>query len=96
MNQAAQPPGAKPLHPPHFTDEVNGWAGKDLDLQIGPRKLSFTSETFILSFSLPHFHFHAVTAYDILRSRGVPSVSVITRVDCAQLDLGLRAPPRTG
>jgi len=53
-------------------DEVNGWAGKDLDLQIGPRRLSFTSETFILSFSLPHFHFHAVTAYDILRSRGVP------------------------
>ena len=51
-------------------DEVNGWAGKDLDLQIGPRRLSFTS--FILSFSLPHFHFHAVTAYDILRSRGVP------------------------
>jgi hypothetical protein len=53
-------------------DEVNGWAGKDLDLQIGPRGLAFTSETFILSFSLPHFHFHAVTAYDILRSRGVP------------------------
>src|SRR5690242_91113 len=25
-------------------DEVNGWAGKDLDLQIGPRGLAFTSE----------------------------------------------------
>ena len=53
-------------------DEVNGWAGKYLDLQIGPRRLAFTSETFILSFSLPNFHFHAVTAYDILRSQGVP------------------------
>ena len=53
-------------------DEVNGWAGKELDLQIGPRRLAFTSETLILSFSLPHFHFHAVTAYGILRSRGVP------------------------
>jgi hypothetical protein len=53
-------------------DEVDSCAGKDLDLQIGPRKLAFTSETFILSFSLPHFHFHAVTAYNILRSRGVP------------------------
>jgi hypothetical protein len=53
-------------------DEVNGWAGKDLDLQIGPRRLAFTSETLILSFSLPNFHFHAVTAYDILRMRGVP------------------------
>jgi hypothetical protein len=53
-------------------DEVNGWAGKKLDLQIGPRRLAFTPETLILSFSLPNFHFHAVTAYDILRSRGVP------------------------
>ncbi len=47
-------------------------AGKALDLQIGPRRLAFTAESFILSFSLPHFHFHAVTAYDILRSRGAP------------------------
>lgn len=53
-------------------DEVNSWSGRDLDLQIGPRSLKFTSETLILSFSLPNFHFHAVTAYDILRSRGVP------------------------
>jgi hypothetical protein len=53
-------------------DEVNSWSSKDLDLQIGPRRLAFTSETLILSFSLPNFHFHAVTAYDILRSRGVP------------------------
>ena len=53
-------------------EEVNSWAGRDLDLQIGPRRLAFTSETFILSFSLPNFHFHAVTAYDILRTRGVP------------------------
>jgi hypothetical protein len=43
-------------------EEVNWCEGKHLDLQIGPRRLAFTSETFILSF----------TAYDILRSRGVP------------------------
>lgn len=53
-------------------DEVDRCAGKQLDMQIGPRFLSFTAETFILSFSLPNFHFHAVTAYDILRNRGVP------------------------
>jgi hypothetical protein len=57
-------------------EEVNGWSGKVLDLQIGPpngqRKLVFPADIFILSFSLPNFHFHAVTAYDILRSRGVP------------------------
>ena len=56
----------------YSADEVNSWGGRELDLQIGPRRLAFTSETLILSFSLPNFHFHAVTAYDILRSRGVP------------------------
>lgn len=53
-------------------DEVNSWAGRKLDLQIGPRELQFTSETLILSFSMPNFFFHVVTAYDILRMRGVP------------------------
>ena len=53
-------------------DEVNSWSGKDLNLQIGPRNLAFTSETLILSFSLPNFYFDAITAYDILRTRGVP------------------------
>jgi uncharacterized protein len=57
-------------------EEVNSWSGKDLVLQIGPpdqsRRLAFTPETFLLSFSLPNFYFHAVTAYNILRTRGVP------------------------
>jgi uncharacterized protein len=53
-------------------EEVNGWAGRELDLQIGPRRMAFTAEDFILSFSLPNFHFHAVTAYAILRTNGVP------------------------
>ena len=53
-------------------EEVNGWAGKDVAFQIGERKIPFTAENFILSFSLPNFHFHATTAYDILRSKGVP------------------------
>jgi hypothetical protein len=53
-------------------DEVNSWAGKKLDLRIGPRQLAFTSETLILSFSMPNFYFHVVTAYDILRMKGVP------------------------
>jgi hypothetical protein len=53
-------------------DEVNSCAEKDLELEIGPRRLAFTSETFLLSFALPNFYFHAVTAYDILRMRGVP------------------------
>lgn len=56
----------------YVPEEVDSWAGRDLDLQIGPRRLAFTPETLILSFSLPNFYFHAVTAYALLRSRGVP------------------------
>jgi len=52
--------------------EVNRWGGKALDLQIGPRRLAFTAETLILSFSLPNFYFHAVTAYAVLRMQGMP------------------------
>lgn len=54
------------------SEEINDCAGKHLDLHIGPRRLAFTAETFILSLSLPNFYFHAVTAYKILGSRGVP------------------------
>src|SRR5262249_23195206 len=50
-------------------DEVNSWSGKDLDIDLfrplnednastsiwAPRTLAFTSETFLLSFSLPNF-----------------------------------------
>ena len=67
-------------------EEVNSWSGKDLDIDLfrpldednastsawAPRTLAFTPETFLLSYSLPNFYFHAVTAYDILRTRGVP------------------------
>lgn len=53
-------------------DEVNALGGRDMAFQLGERKLPFTVENFILSFSLPNFHFHAATAYDILRQKGVP------------------------
>lgn len=55
-------------------DEVNAWSGKKLDMQVhtNPETSAFSSETYLLSFLLPNFYFHAVTAYDILRARGVP------------------------
>ena len=52
--------------------EVNALEGKDVTFQLGNFKLPFTAEGFILSFSLPNFYFHATTAYDILRMKGVP------------------------
>lgn len=67
-------------------EEVDGWSGRELEIEVfrpvdeanastsawAPRTLAFTPETFLLSYSLPNFYFHAVTAYDILRTRGVP------------------------
>ena len=53
-------------------EEVNALEGKDLIFRIGSREMPFTVENFLLSFSTPNLHFHATTAYDILRQSGVP------------------------
>ncbi len=53
-------------------EEVDGLAGRDVAFQFRDRKVPFTAESFLLSFSLPNFYFHATTAYDILRTKGVP------------------------
>ena len=47
---------------------VNGLAGKE----VRTPWWTFTAEGFLMSFSLPSFYFHATTAYDILRTKGVP------------------------
>ena len=52
--------------------DVNAFEGKDVAFQFRDTKIPFTAEEFIQSFSLPNFYFHATTAYDILRSKGVP------------------------
>ncbi len=53
-------------------EEINALEGRDVIFQLGEMKMPFTAEGFILSFSLPNFYFHATTAYDILRAKGVP------------------------
>ena len=53
-------------------DAVEALEGRDVVFQLGERKLPFTAEGFLMSFSLPNLHFHATTAYDILRTKGVP------------------------
>ncbi len=53
-------------------ETVNAWEGNDVSFKIGDRVLPFTAAGFLLSFSLPNFYFHATTAYDILRMKGVP------------------------
>lgn len=51
--------------------EVNGFLGRDMCFAFGERRLDYTAENFLLSFSQPNFYFHATTAYDILRWKGV-------------------------
>ncbi|HKC52677.1 MAG TPA: DUF1993 domain-containing protein [Myxococcota bacterium] len=53
-------------------DEVETLQGKDVVFQLGDFKLPFTAENFLMSFSMPNLHFHATTAYDILRLKGAP------------------------
>ena len=46
--------------------------GKAMYFRMGDFELPFTSENFVLSFSLPNLYFHATTIYGMLRSKGVP------------------------
>lgn len=58
---------------------LKGVSEADLETKIGaPMRfqmrdftMDFTVEDFLLSFSQPNFYFHAATAYDILRMKGV-------------------------
>ena len=50
---------------------VNAYEGKDMAFAFKDFKLPFTAENFLMSFSLPNFYFHATTAYDIMRHKGV-------------------------
>jgi len=52
--------------------EVNALEGKDVLFSVRDIKMPFKAEGFLMTFSMPNFHFHATTAYDILRSKGVP------------------------
>ena len=40
-------------------------------LSFGSFGASFSGESYLLTFALPNFYFHLVTAYDILRNQGV-------------------------
>jgi hypothetical protein len=50
--------------------EIDGFIGRDMRFEFRERSLEFTAESFLLSFALPNFYFHAATAYNILRWKG--------------------------
>lgn len=56
----------------YTSETVNALTGRDLEFRLGDNRIPFIAEHFVLSFSLPNLHFHATTAYDLLRMKGVP------------------------
>lgn len=52
-------------------DEMESFIGRDMRFEFGANAMEFDAEQFLLSFSQPNFYFHATTAYDILRMKGV-------------------------
>ena len=52
-------------------DEMEAMIGGDVLFTFKDMKIPFTAEDFLLSFSQPNYYFHAATAYDILRAKGV-------------------------
>jgi uncharacterized protein len=51
--------------------EIESFIGRDMRFQFGENRIDFLAEDFLLSFSQPNFYFHATTAYDLLRMKGV-------------------------
>lgn len=51
--------------------ELDAIADRDMRFEFKTTVMPFTVADFLLSFSLPNFYFHATTAYDILRSKGL-------------------------
>lgn len=52
-------------------DEINGLTGRPMRFEVRGHRADFSAEEFLLMFSVPNFYFHATTAYDILRMKGL-------------------------
>lgn len=52
--------------------DLDAGATRAVSLQWGAASADFTGTSYLLTVALPNFYFHVVTAYDILRSKGVP------------------------
>jgi hypothetical protein len=53
-------------------EQVEAGATREITLKFGKLGSRFSGVDYLLQFGLPNFHFHVVTAYDILRNQGVP------------------------
>jgi hypothetical protein len=51
--------------------EVDGFLGKPVRFEFKDMKRDFTAENFLIGYAMPNFYFHATTAYDVLRHKGL-------------------------
>lgn len=51
--------------------EINAMEGRDMRFEFGERRMNFTAEDFLLTFSMPNFYFHSSAAYGVLRNQGL-------------------------
>ena len=52
-------------------EQIAGSAERAITTGSGDKVKHFTGQTYLVHYALPHFYFHATTAYDILRHNGV-------------------------
>jgi hypothetical protein len=52
--------------------EIDGSEERDIIVALRQGEMRFTGIQYLLHYATPNFYFHVTTAYDILRSRGVP------------------------
>jgi hypothetical protein len=50
---------------------LDAGADREVEVKWGGAGATFTGTSYLLTFALPNFYFHVVTAYDILRHQGV-------------------------
>lgn len=56
-----------------FSDaDIDGSEEREIVVALRQGELRFTGIQYLLHYATPNFYFHVTTAYDILRSRGVP------------------------
>jgi hypothetical protein len=51
--------------------QIDGTEDKVISFKAGSNIMTFTGASYLTTFVLPNFYFHATTAYDILRHKGV-------------------------
>ena len=52
-------------------EQLDGTEGREVAFKVAGREMRFTGQGYLLYFMLPNLHFHATTAYAILRHNGV-------------------------